>query len=177
MPRYWYGYATDASADTVTIHAYTTEEWGLGGNHPAGGNYRARTLTGLGLVTALMTIPAVLAPLGLLFGIVVLVRSIADGQDMFMGPTIIVASLACTALFSGGWLLGVRALRQEWRARRLRHAKGLPRPSYAVTDDQARTWFERHPGTVEITRDNFPHSARPFPGEASYVAPAGARDA
>lgn len=60
-------------------------------------------------------------------------------------------------------------IRDEFRARKLRRARGLPKPWYAVTDDQARKWFEERPGTVEITRENFPNSRSPFPGEASHA--------
>ncbi|MDQ0690931.1 hypothetical protein [Arthrobacter sp. W4I7] len=38
-----------------------------------------------------------------------------------------------------------------------------------MTDDQARLCFEEHPGIVEITRENFPNSTRPFRGEPFYL--------
>ena len=85
----------------------------------------------------------------------------------------IMGSLICTLLFTGGWLLSVRILRKEGRARKLRKPKGRPKPMYAVTDDQARRWFEKNPGTFEIIRENFPYSTYPFPGEPGYVAPRG----
>ena len=46
----------------------------------------------------------------------------------------------------------------------LRRLKGLPKPRFAVTDDQARRWFEQNPG-IPIVRENFPDSSQPFPGE------------
>lgn len=73
--------------------------------------------------------------------------------------------LVCTALFTGGWLLGLRALRKESAARKLRRLKGLPEPRFAVTDDQARGWFEEKPAGIPVTRENFPDSSRPFPGD------------
>ncbi|ABK02032.1 hypothetical protein Arth_0633 [Arthrobacter sp. FB24] len=169
LPKYWYGYGLQRTNELI-IHAYTPEEWGLGGSNASGGNYRARTFTGLSIVTVLMTIPALLAPLGVLFGLIALVTSFPDPGDMGRGLITIVGSIVCAALFTGGWLLSIRALREEWQAGKLRKAKGLPKPLYAVTDDQARRWFEEHPGTLEITRENFPHSTVPFPGEPGYVA-------
>jgi len=77
----------------------------------------------------------------------------------------ILLSLGCTALFTTGWLLSIRSIRQELRARKLRKAKGLPKPAHGVSDDRARAWFEQHPGALAITRENFPASTYPFPGE------------
>ena len=73
--------------------------------------------------------------------------------------------LACTALFTGGWLLGLRALRKEAGAGKRRRLRGLPKPRFAVTDDQARNWFEHKPAGIPLTRENFPDSGQPFPGE------------
>ncbi|KIS28807.1 hypothetical protein TV39_02915 [Arthrobacter sp. SPG23] len=171
VPKYWYGHGIEGWNNKSIIHAYTPEEWGLGGNNPSGGNYRARTFTGLSVVTVLMTIPAILAPLGVVFGLIALLISFPDPGDIGMGLITIVGSLLCTALFTGGWVLSIKALREEWQARKLRKAKGLPKPLYAVTDDQARRWFEEHPGTLEITRENFPNSTSPFPGEPGFIAP------
>lgn len=144
-----YFYATGMDR---TVHAYTKEEWGIGGSQPTG-NYSVHTTTGLFVVTALMTIPALGAPLLLIIAVSSL--------------NIIVAlfGLLATVLFTGGWLLGIRNLRREWRASKQRRLKGLPKPRFALTDDQARTWFEANPSNVAITRDNFPDSTRPFPGE------------
>lgn len=148
LTRPWYfGTGMDS-----TIHAYTREEWGIGGSQPYG-NYSVHTVTGLVTVTALMTIPALLAPVMLVVAVVRLELGIA------------LLFLACTALFTGGWLLGLRALRKESRAGKLRRLKGLPKPRFAVTDDQARRWFEENLADIPITRENFPDSTRPFPGE------------
>lgn len=135
-----------------TVHAYSREEWGIGGSQPYG-NYSVHTVTGLVTVTALMTIPAVLAPVMLVIAVARLNFGIA------------LLFLAGTALFTGGWLLGLRALRRESTAGKLRPLKGLPKPRFAVTDDQARRWFEEHPAGIPLTRENFPDSSYPFPGE------------
>lgn len=76
--------------------------------------------------------------------------------------------LVFTVLFTGGWIFGIRNLRREWQASRLRRLKGLPKPRFALTDDKARSWFEANPSGIAITRENFPDSTLPFPGEANY---------
>ena len=133
-----------------TIHAYTREEWGIGSSQPFG-NYSVHTVTGLVTATALMTIPALLAP-------AMLVVAVAR-----LNPGVALLCLACTALFTGGWLLGLRALRKESAADKLRRLKGLPKPRFAVTDEQARRWFEANPAGIPVTRENFPDSSHPFP--------------
>ncbi|HSO92701.1 MAG TPA: hypothetical protein VLR70_16330 [Arthrobacter sp.] len=148
LSRPWYfGTGTDS-----TIHAYTREEWGIGGSQP-NGNYSVHTVTGLVTVTALMTIPALLAPVMLVIAVV--------GLNLGVG----LLFLACTVLFTGGWMLGLFALRDESAAGKLRRLKGLPKPRFAVTDDQARRLFEEHPAGIPVTRENFPDSTHPFPGE------------
>lgn len=164
-----YRYATGGWSRENIIYAYTQEEWGLGGHSAREPGNTANSLIGQGLVATLMTIPAILAPLSILFAIVVTVTSFPDAADMGKGLIWIVVSLVCTVLFTGGWLLSIRSIRSELRARKLRKPRGLPTPLYAVTDDQARRWFEEHPGTIEITRENFPFSTRPFPGEPDYL--------
>jgi hypothetical protein len=41
----------------------------------------------------------------------------------------------------------------------------VPEGPTAVTDDQARKWFEAHAAGIPLTRENFPDSSHPFPGE------------
>ena len=144
-----YYFAQDAER---RIFAYTRAEWGLGGAQPFG-NYTARNVVTMGLVVAGLTIPALAAPLFLIMGII----------GLNIGA--ILLSLVCTLLFTGGWLLSVQSLRGELLARRLRRERGLPKPYVIVTDDQARHWFTAYPGNVAVTRDNFPESTYPFPGE------------
>ncbi|MBT2536186.1 hypothetical protein [Arthrobacter sp. ISL-69] len=140
----------------------------MGGHSASESANMANSFVGQSLVALLMTVPAILAPLGILFGILALIMSFPDPGEMGMGLIIMLGSAVCAVLFTGGWLMSVRSLRDELRARKLRKPKGLPKPLYAVTDDQARRWFEQHSGTLEITRENFPNSTYPFPGEPGY---------
>lgn len=147
-----YYYATGMER---TVHAYTQDEWGIGGAQPSG-NYSVHTTTGLYIVTVLMTIPAIVAPLVVIIG----VASLSILLALF--------GLVFTVLFTGGWLFGIRNLRREWQASKLRRLKGLPKPRFALTDDKARSWFEANPSGIAITRENFPDSTLPFPGEETY---------
>lgn len=167
VPKYFY--ATGGRGRETVIYAYTQEAWGLGGSLPSGGNYRARTFTGLAIVALIATVPAILAPLFILVSVYAIITSFPDLGEMDTGLIWFVVSLVCTALFTGGWLLSLHALRGELKARKRRKDRGLPKPRYGVTDDQARRWFEDHPGALEITRENFPVSTRPFPGEPDYL--------
>lgn len=137
------------------IHAYTPEEWGLGGSSASSASNSTHSLAILILVGAVITVPALLAPIWLVIGAIRL------------NIGVVFLCLLCTILFTGGWFFILKTIRQELRARKLRRARGLPKPWYAVTDDQARTWFEERPGTVEITRENFPNSSHSFPDEPS----------
>ncbi|MBT2594520.1 hypothetical protein [Arthrobacter sp. ISL-72] len=144
-----YYYATSMEK---TVHAYTRDEWGIGGSQPSG-NYSVHTTTGLYIVTILMTIPAIFAPLLLIIAVASL--------NIIVG----LLALVCTVLFTGGWLFGIGNLRRERQASKQRRLKGLPKPRFALSDDHARDWFESHPSGIAITRENFPDSTRPFPGE------------
>jgi fatty acid desaturase len=145
---YFYGFGKGD-----TIHAYTSEEWGLGGSAATSASNSTHSLAILVLVEAVITVPALLAPIWLVIGAI------------HLNIGVVLLCLVCTLLFTGGWFFVLTSIRGEFRARKLRRARGLPKPWYAVTDDQARKWFEEHPGIVEITRENFPKSAYPFPGE------------
>lgn len=142
---YWYATGMDN-----TIRAYTPAEWGLGGSYPSGGNYQARTATGLMISTALMTVPAIACPALLLIALITL------------NPGMILTFAFFSLLLTTGWFVGVRSLLQEFAARNRRAAKGLPTPVNGVTDDRARSWFERNGGGPAITCENFPDSTRQF---------------
>ena len=144
-----YYYATGMQR---TVHAYTSDEWGIGGSQPSG-NYSVHTTAGLYIVTILMTVPAILTPL-------LLIVAVAS-----LNIVLVLFALVCTALFTGGWIFGIRSLCGEHRAAKQRRLKGLPKPRFALTDDQARAWFEANPSGLAITRENFPDSTRSFPGE------------
>ncbi|MEV4989683.1 hypothetical protein [Pseudarthrobacter sp. LMD1-1-1.1] len=167
VPKYFY--ATGGWGRETVIYAYTEEEWGLGGHSARESGNTANSLIGQSVVAIIMTIPAIVAPLSMLVGIYATISSFPDLGEVGMGLIWFVGSIVCTLLFTGGWLVSVNAIRSELRARRIRKPKGLPTPLYAVTDDQARRWFEEHPGTLEISRENFPLSTRPFPDEPEYL--------
>lgn len=134
-----------------TIHAYTREEWGVGGSLPFGNN-SAHTVTGVVATAALMVVPAIVSPMMFILSLVKLNLGMA------------ILSLICTLLFTGGWILTILTLRKELAASKLRELKQLPKPRFSVTDDQAQKWFEDHPSAeVPITRENFPNSRSRFP--------------
>ena len=145
---YFYGFGKGDS-----IHAYTPEEWGLGGSSASSASNSTHSLAILILVGAVITVPAILAPIWLVIGVI----------KLSIG--VVLLCLVCTLLFTGGWFFVLKSVQGEFRARKLRRARGLPKPWYAVTDDQARAWFEERPGTLPITRENFPNSSSPFPDE------------
>jgi flagellar basal body-associated protein FliL len=74
-----------------------------------------------------------------------------------------IPALFFTLLFSGAVYSGFTTSVHEIKARKLRKAKGPPKPWYAVSDDQTRNWFEKNPHLgIAITKKNFPNSQRPF---------------
>lgn len=147
---YYYGFGKDD-----IINAYTPGEWGLGGSSAYSSNSPTHNVVVLILIEVLFTVPAIFAPIWMIIGII------------YLNIGVVLLCLVCTVLFTGGWFHTLGSIRDEFRARNLRRARGLPKPSHQVTDDQARKWFEKRPGTMEITRENFPNSRYPFPGEAS----------
>lgn len=141
IPPYRYGQAADNA-----IYAYTTDEWGLGGGGYHGGHEQARMLSHMILMTIFMA-PAALA--GAFITIICVI-----GLHWAALP-----SLFFTLLFSAGVYLSFTSSVHEIKARKLRKAKGLPKPWYAVTDDQARRWFEKNPHLgIAITKENFPNA-------------------
>ena len=129
----------------------------MGGSSAYSSNNPTHNLVVLILIEVLFTAPAIIAPHQALVSFAVI--------DLEIGISLL--CLVCTVLFTGGWFHTLGSIRDEVRARNLRRARGLPKPSHQVTDDQARKWFEERPGTVEITRENFPNSRYPFHDEAS----------
>jgi hypothetical protein len=169
VPKYRYG--TGGWNKEYVVYAYTQEEWGLGGHSATESSNMANSVIGQSLVALIMTVPAILAPFGIPFGILTVIMSFPDLGDMGMGVVLTLLFAFLTLICTGGWLASTAVLRKEWRARKLRKPKGLPKPMYEVTDDKARRWFEKNPGILDITRENFPYSTYPFPGEPGFVAP------
>lgn len=146
---YYYGFGNDD-----IINAYTPREWGLGASSAYSSNNPTHNVVVLILIEMLFTVPAILAPISMIISVI------------HLNIGVFLLCLFCTILFTGGWFHTLGSIRDEFRARKLRRARGLPKPSKQVTDDQARKWFEKRPGTLEITRENFPNSRYPFPAEA-----------
>lgn len=64
-----------------------------------------------------------------------------------------------------GVLLGLAVIQcwinvhEEWLGRKARKLKGLPKPWWEATDDEAYKWFLRYPDhRIRMTLDFFPHS-------------------
>lgn len=128
------------------IYAYTTAEWGIGASNPGGGNYQTRSMIVMALISILM-IPAAVVAVVMFWVCVFSLNPLA----FFMLPL--------SLLFTGGVLLGGRAVIDEWKAKKLRKIKGLPKPWYGVTDDQAYKWFSENPHPdVPLTLEYFPLS-------------------
>ena len=126
------------------IIAYTPEEWGLGGSSAYSSNNPAHSLVVLTRIEVLLTVPAILAPIWMIIGVI------------YLNIGVFLLCLVCTVLFTGGWFYTLGSIRDELRARKLRRTRGLPKPLYQVTDDQARAWFEERPGTLEYHPGKFP---------------------
>ncbi|VXC65882.1 conserved hypothetical protein [Arthrobacter sp. 9V] len=127
------------------MYAYTRGEWGLGGSLPSGGNYTVRSGT-VQFILAIIMIPAAVLSLVVLIAAVVSLNWI-----------VMIFGLVCTALFAAAPYIGFKAARNEWKARKARRLKGLPKPRTSVGDDEARQYFFDHPEAgPEITPENFP---------------------
>ena len=103
-------------------------------------------------MTALMTIPALLAPVMLVVAVVRLELGIA------------LLFLACTALFTGGWLLGLRAQKRV-QGRQTAAPEGPAQAALRCYRRSGALVVQEHPAEIPVTRENFPDSSRPFPGE------------
>lgn len=148
--RYYYGLGKGKG-----IIAYTANEWGMGGAARSG-SYS----TGSPILLLLGTI--IMAPAALVCLVVTVVGIIG------LKFVLAVIALLFTLLFGLGAVTGFGTLREELQARKVRKKRGHKKAWYAVSDDQARRWFEENPGEIAITRENFPNSTRPFPGEPGY---------
>lgn len=135
---FYYGYGNDK-----TIHAYTREEWGIGGALPSG-NYATRSLVGIIAATCFM-VPATLFSIFL-----VCVTAARMSWFAFI-------ALFFALLFGSAVLTGFLTIIHEAKARGLRKEAGLPKPRFSVTDHQALDWFSKNPsGKIALTIENFP---------------------
>lgn len=150
--RYYYGKSGDG------IRAYTPNEWGMGGAARVG---------------SYSTGSPILLILGCVFLLPVTVGCLVFAVAGAIAGNLIVAGVALffAVLFGWGLVVTTSVLRDEFKARKVRAKRGLKKAWYDVSDDTARRWFEDHPGTIEITRENFPNSTYPFPGEPGHPGP------
>ena len=150
--RYYYGLGKGKG-----ITAYTANEWGMGGAARSG-SYSTASPILLLLGTIILTPVALVCLAATIIGILALNLALT------------LIALLFTVLFGLGAIAGIGSLREELQARKIRRQRGLAKAWYTVSDDQARRWFEEHPRDIAITRENFPDSIRPFPGEEGYRA-------
>lgn len=135
-----YGYALGSR----TAYAYTEEEWGVGAGGGGGDHNTIRSFY-FSLFLMILAAPAALGCL--LFGLLV----------VFQLPVMTVVMLFFGALFSFAALQCYFNLRQEWRGRKARKLKGLPKPWLVAGDDEAYEWFLAHPSPlILMTLEYFP---------------------
>jgi hypothetical protein len=139
-----YGY----SAGDKTIYAYTNEEWGLGASSGGGDHNLIRSFY-FSLFLAVLMAPISL--FCLLLGILMLFKLSVMGLVMvFFG-----------LLFGLGVVQGYFNITKEWRGRKARNLKGLPKPWWTAADDHAYEWFLAHPDPrIQMTLDYFPYSVK-----------------
>jgi hypothetical protein len=142
---YYFGYAKTRN----TVYAYTKEEWGIGASSGGGDHNLIRSFYVSILLTVFIFLPASLACV--LFGVLVL----------FKMPIMTLVMVFFGAVFGIGVLQGCFNVTAEWRARKARKLKGLPKPWWAAGDDHAYEWFLQHPDPrIRMTLDYFPYSVK-----------------
>lgn len=142
---YYFGYAKTGK----TVYAYTKEEWGIGASSGGGDQHVIRSFYFSLLGTVLIFLPATLACV--IFGLLVL----------FKMPLMALVMLFFAALFGLGVLQGYFNVTEEWRGRKARKLKGLPKPWWEAADDHAYEWFLIHPDPrIQLTLDYFPYSVK-----------------
>ena len=142
---YYYGYAKTGK----TVYAYTKEEWGIGAGSGGGDHKLIRSVYFSFLATALIFLPATLACI--IFGLLVL----------FKMPLMTLVMLFFAVLFGLGVVQGYFNVTEEWRGRKARKLKGLPKPWWEAADDHAYEWFLTHPDPrIQMILDYFPYSVR-----------------
>lgn len=130
-----------------TIYAYTKEEWGLGAGSGGGDAYTIRSYYFSILATVLFFLPATL---GCLFLVIVLAANLQWSALIF---------LLFGLIFGLGVLQGYFNIAAEWRGRKLRKLKGLPKPWFTADDDNAYEAFLKHPSPhIPLTLEYFPES-------------------
>ena len=139
-----YGFALGSKS----VHAYTEEQWGMGAGDGGGDHNTIRSFY-FSLVAAILFVPVTLGCL--LFSVFVL----------FEHPVMALVMLFFGALFSLVVIQGYFNVKEEWRGRKARKLKGLPKPWLVASDDEAYEWFLKHPSpNIPMTLEYFPESVR-----------------
>ena len=142
---YYYGYAMTGK----TIYLYTKEEWGIGASSGGGDHNLIRSFYFSLLATVLIFLPASLACL--VIGLLVL----------FKMPLMTLVMVFFGLIFGFGVLQGYFNVQEEWRGRKARRLRGLPKPWWKAADDHAYEWFVSHPDPrIQMTLDYFPYSVK-----------------
>lgn len=140
---YFYGYPRAGKA----IYAYTKDEWGLGASSGGGDHNLIRSFYFSLVITVLMFLPATL--ICAIFAIIAL----------FKFPVMSLVFLFFGLVFGLGVVQGYFNITEEWRGRKLRKLKGLPKPWFTAHDDHAYEAFLKHPSPhIPLTLEYFPES-------------------
>jgi hypothetical protein len=139
---YRYGYAKAGK----TVYAYSREEWGLGASSGGGDHNLIRSFY-FSLIMAVVFTPVALGCLVL--GVLAL----------FKMPIMALVMVFFGALFGFAVLQCLVNVKEEWRGRKARRLKGLPKPWLEAPDDHAYEWFRVHPSPpMPLTSEYFPNS-------------------
>ncbi|MDR6414099.1 hypothetical protein [Pseudarthrobacter sulfonivorans] len=139
---FYYGYPMRGK----TVYSYTREEWGIGASSGGGDHNLIRSFYFSLALTVLLT-PVALGCL--LFGVLAL----------FEMPVMALVMVLFGALFGFGVLQCCFNVKEEWRGRKARKLKGLPKPWWKAADDHAYEWFLKHPSPhIPVTLEYFPES-------------------
>jgi hypothetical protein len=138
---YYYAYSRSGK----TIYAYTKEEWGIGASSGSADYNLIRSFYFSLAITLLVFLPATL-------GCVVLMIA-----GLFGMPLMTLIFLFFGAVFGLGLVQGYFNITEEWRGRKLRKLRGLPKPWWIADDDRAFQWFLRNPTPhIDMTEEYFP---------------------
>ena len=100
------------------LHSYARDEIGI---VPAGSGFKVTSAPGMALMTVFFVAVAV-------FSVALVVAPTSRGQDPLWGALWLAAGALAFALYAG------RLARAEFRAQRVRRARGLPAPSRRTID-------------------------------------------
>jgi len=143
---YYYGYP----ARGKIVYAYTKEEWGIGASSGGGDHNLIRSFYFSLLITVLVAFPASL--ICLILGVLALFSPV---------PVMALVFLFFGAVFGLAVMQGYFNVTEEWRGRKARKLKGLPKPWWEAADDHAYEWFLEHSDPrIQMTLEYFPYSVK-----------------